>query len=138
VKLQKSERSMKKGSTPINILIVEDEALIAMDLRLTVESMGFKALGTAFSGEESLRKVESLHPDVVLMDIKLKGDMDGLTAAEEIYARFGVPVIYLSAYTDDRTLYRTRRPGSCGCLPKPFEPVDLQNAIDRCAEARAM
>ncbi len=129
---------MKKGSSPINILIVEDEALIAMDLRLTVESMGFKALGTAFSGEESLRKVESLHPDLVLMDIKLRGDMDGVTAAQEIYARFGVPVIYLSAYTDDQTIRRTRGRGSCGCLPKPFEPVDLRNAIARCSQARAM
>lgn len=126
---------MKKGATPFNILIVEDEALIAMDLRLTVESLGFKALGTAFSGEESLRKVESLRPDLVLMDIKLKGDMDGLTAAEEIYSRFGTPVIYLTAYTDAQTLSRARGPGSRGCLTKPFEPVDLRNAIDRCAQA---
>ena len=73
------------------------------------------------------------------MDIKLKGDMDGLTAAEEIYARFGTPVIYLTAYTDAQTLSRTRRPGSCGFLTKPFEPLDLRNAIDRCALAgRAM
>jgi CheY-like chemotaxis protein len=138
MKLQMNEKSMKKGSGPVNILIVEDEALIAMDLRLTLESMGFKALGPAFSGEESLRKVESLHPDLVLMDIKLRGEMDGVTAAEEIYARFGVPVIYLSAYTDDQTIHRTRRRGSCGFLPKPFEPIDLRNAICRFAEARAI
>ncbi len=129
---------MKKGSVPVNILIVEDEALIAMDLRLTVESMGFRALGTAFSGEESLRKVEALRPDLVLMDIKLRGDMDGVTAADEIYSRFGVPVIYLSAYTDDQTILRTRRPGSYGCLRKPFEPFDLRDAIDRSVADRAM
>ena len=129
---------MNKGTSPVSVLIVEDEALIAMDLRFTVESLGFNALGTAFSGEESLRKVETLHPDVVLMDIKLRGDMDGLTAAAEIYARFRIPVIYLSAYTDEVTIDRTRRPGSCGCLPKPFEPADLFKAINRCSEAFAV
>lgn len=134
----KNERSAQAGLGKVRILIVEDEALIAMDLRLTVESLGFRALGTAFSGEESLRKVESLRPDVVLMDIRLKGEMDGVTAADEIYSRFGVPVIYLSAYTDDQTLLRTRHPGSYGCLPKPFEPSDLRNAIARSAAGRAM
>ncbi len=129
---------MNQAFRPVNILIVEDEALIAMDIRMTVESLGFKALGTAFSGEESLRKVEALHPDIVLMDIRLRGDMDGVAAADEIYSRFGVPVIYLSAYTDDQTLLRTRRPGSYGCLPKPFEPGALKNAIARTAAGRVM
>jgi CheY-like chemotaxis protein len=131
-------RSIIKGSVPVNILIVEDEALIAMDIWMTVESLGFKALGKAFSGEESIRKVESLRPDLVLMDIRLRGDMDGIAAADEIYSRFGVPVIYLTAYTDDQTLLRTRRPGSYGCLPKPFEPVDLRDAIARSVAGRAM
>ncbi len=125
-----NESSAKKGSAAVSILIVEDEALIAMDLRMTVESLGFTALGTAFSGEESLRKVESLRPDLVLMDIRLRGEMDGVAAADEIYSRFGVPVIYLTAHTDDQTLLRTRRPGSYGCLPKPFEAGDLLDAIE--------
>lgn len=129
---------MKQAAASVNILIVEDEALIAMDIRMTVESLGFRTLGTAFSGEESLRKAESLHPDLILMDIKLRGEMDGVTAADEIYSRFGVPVIYLSAYTDDQTLLRTRRPGSYGCLPKPFEPFDLRDAIARSVADRLM
>jgi len=120
---------MKKGSTPVNILIVEDEALIAMDIRMTVENFGFKALGIAFSGRECLDKVEALRPDVVLMDIKLKGDMDGVTAAEEIYRRFRIPIIYLTAYTDPQTLLRIGRSGLFGCLHKPFEPGQLRDAI---------
>jgi CheY-like chemotaxis protein len=133
-----SERSIKQAAGSVNILIVEDEALIAMDIRMTVESLGFRALGTAYSGEESLRKVESLHPNLILMDINLRGDMDGVTAADKIYSRFGVPVIYLLAYTDDQTILRTRHPGSLGCLPKPFEPFDLRDAITRSVADRMM
>ena len=124
-----NERSRKKGFGPVNILIVEDEALIALDLRLTLERLGFTVLGIAFSGEESLRKVESLRPNLVLMDIKLKGDMDGVMAAEEITRRFRIPVIYLTAYTDPQTLLRIGRSGSFGCLHKPFEPGELRDSI---------
>jgi len=85
-----------------NVLIVEDEAVIAADVRLMVEDMGFTALGIASSGEEGLRKAEALRPDLVLMDIKIKGDMDGVIAAGEIFRRFRIPVVYMTAYSDPR------------------------------------
>jgi AmiR/NasT family two-component response regulator len=112
-----------------NVLIVEDEAVIAADVRFMVEDLGFKALGIASSGEESLRKAEALRPDLVLMDIKIKGDMDGVSAAGEIFRRFRIPVVYMTAYSDPQTIKRVNRPGTLGWLIKPLEPSELENIL---------
>ena len=112
-----------------NVLIVEDEAVIAADVRLMVEDMGFTALGIASSGEEGLRKAGVLRPDLVLMDIKIKGDMDGVIAAGEIFRRFRIPVVYMTAYSDPQTIKRVNRPGTLGCLIKPLEPSEFKNIL---------
>lgn len=121
-----------------NVLIVEDEAVIAADVRLMVEDLGFTALGIASSGEEGLRKAEALRPDLVLMDIRIKGDMDGVIAAGEIFRRFRIPVVYMTAYSDPQTIKRVNRPGTLGCLIKPLEPRELENILLGSAESLSM
>jgi len=121
-----------------NVLIVEDEAVIAMDVRSMVEDFGCKAAGVASSGEEGLRKAEALRPDLVLMDIKIKGNMDGVIAAGEIFNRFRIPVVYMTAYSDPQTVKRINRPGTLGCLIKPLEPSELERILLGSFECRAM
>ena len=80
------------------ILIVEDEAIVSMDLRYKLESLGYSVPAEISSGEEAVDAASRLRPDVVLMDIRLSGDMDGIDAAARIRDQFGVPVVYLTAY----------------------------------------
>lgn len=86
------------------IFIVEDEKIVSRDLQNVLESMGYGVAGVATSGEEAVGAISGLRPDIVLMDIMLKGEMDGIDAAEKVRADFDVPVIYLTAYADDTTL----------------------------------
>ena len=120
-------------ATPLDILIVEDEAVIAMDIRMMLEHLGNRVLGIAHSGIESILKAELLRPDLVLMDIKIRGDMDGIRAADEIFGRFRIPVVYITAYSDPQTLLRIRKPGYRGCLNKPLDPQELEKTLLRSA-----
>jgi diguanylate cyclase len=117
------------SATSLDILIVEDEAVIAMDIRMMLEHLGNRVLGIAHSGIESILKAESMRPDLILMDIKIRGDMDGVRAADEIYSRFQIPVIYITAYSDPQTLLRIRKPGYLGCLNKPLDPLELEKTL---------
>jgi CheY-like chemotaxis protein len=117
------------------ILIVEDEAVIAMDIRATLSSLGYGTPTIAFSGEDSLLKAEALRPDLVLMDIRIKGDMDGIVAAHEIYRRFRIPVVYVTAYSDRQTIERA---WPFRCLGKPFEPEELNDVIRSIVSPRLM
>ncbi len=113
------------------ILIVEDETLVALDIQCTLENLGYCVPAVVSSGEESIKKASEIHPDLVLMDIKLSGDMDGITAAEQIYNRFRIPVVYLTAYADDKILEGMRRIKFFGYISKPFDERDLQKMIER-------
>ena len=83
------------------ILIVEDEAIVAVDVQKTLQKLVYEVPAIVFSGEEALRKTEELHPDVVLMDIVLRGQMDGIETAREIQERFGIPSIYMTGYSEE-------------------------------------
>ena len=98
---------MKMGETmdeKAKILIVEDERIIALEMRHNLESMGYDVAAIVSSGEEAVRKAEELHPDLVLMDIILQGEMDGVEAAGQIKNRFDVPVVYVTANVSDARL----------------------------------
>jgi CheY-like chemotaxis protein len=110
---------------PARVLIVEDETIVAIDIQKTVQTLGYDVPAIAFSGEEALQKTEELHPDVVLMDIVLRGQMDGIEAAQKIYERFGIPIVYLTAYMDEERLTRTQRIGPCFFCIKPFDEGEL-------------
>ena len=81
-----------------NILIVEDENIIAMDIQFMLENLGYKISGVVSSGEDSIKKASNMLPDLILMDIKLKGKIDGVRAANQIYESLRIPVVYLTAY----------------------------------------
>lgn len=112
------------------ILIVEDELIVAEDLKSTLESLQYSISAMADSGAKAIEEVEKEPPDLVLMDIMLHGEMDGIEAAEQIQSRFHVPVVYLTAYTDKNLLKRARVTGAFGYVIKPFEEKALHTTIE--------
>jgi len=113
-----------------NIFIVEDERIVAEDLKHMLERMGYSIAGTAADGKDAIKKVEAAKPQLVLMDIRLQGPMDGIEVAEHIYAHFDIPVIYLTAYADDTTVDRAKGTLASGYILKPFEERDLKTTIE--------
>ena len=107
------------------IMIVEDNAMVARDLSDCLEEQGYQVVATVSSGEESIDRAGAEHPDAVIMDIQLRDRMDGIEAAEQIHTRFGIPVVFLSAYSDQKLLERAKRVGSFGYLVKPFEEHEV-------------
>lgn len=112
------------------ILIVEDEGIIAKDIQSTLNRSGYSVVGIASSGEEAIKKAMEIHPDLVLMDIVLKGAMDGVEAAEHIRDHFDIPVVYLTAYSDDTTLQRAKITEPFGYILKPFQEKELYTTIE--------
>ncbi|MEH1869832.1 MAG: ATP-binding protein [Nostoc sp.] len=115
---------------PIKILIVEDEQLVADDLRETLEYLGYDVLALVASGEEAIFTAETLQPDLVLMDIRLEGKMDGIEASFEIQSRFNLPVVYLTANADRATLERAKASQPFGYILKPFDERTLATTIE--------
>jgi len=112
------------------VLVVEDQNIVALNLRNRLKNMGYTVPTIAISGEEAIRKTELANPDLVLMDIMLKGDMDGIEAARIIKSRFSVPVIFLTACNDIETLERAKLTEPEGYISKPFKEEDLVSNIE--------
>lgn len=115
---------------PIKILVVEDEVIVAEDIGFRLKKLGYIVTATVASGEEAIEKIAENRPDLVLMDIVLKGDMDGVTAAEKIRNRVDIPTVFLTAYADDQTLQRAKLTNPFGYIIKPFQQNDLRVAIE--------
>ena len=113
----------------IKILIVEDELLIAKGLARKLEKLEYVVVGIASSSETALQKVEETKPDLILMDIVIKGDMDGIETTKRIQEKFNIPVIYVTAYADDETLERAEETESYGYILKPFKEREVHAAI---------
>ncbi len=113
----------------IKILIVEDELLIAKGLARKLEKLEYLVVGIASSSEAALQKVEETQPDLILMDIVIKGDLDGIETAKRIQEKFNIPVIYVTAYADDETLERAEETESYGYILKPFKEREVHAAI---------
>jgi signal transduction histidine kinase/CheY-like chemotaxis protein len=116
-------------NTNTQILIVEDEWLIAEITQKTLERLGYEVVSVAVSGEEAIRKAEECKPDLVLMDIVLEGDMDGIEAAGQIHSRFGIPIIFQTAYSDEKILERAKEIEPFGYLIKPVQERELYASI---------
>ena len=114
----------------IRILIVEDEGLIARDVEDMVRNAGYEVCAVVGTGEEAVEKAESTRPDLILMDIILRGTMDGVEAAEKIRERFNIPVIYLTAHTDENTLQRAKLTEPLGYTLKPVEQKELMTVME--------
>lgn len=113
-----------------SILIAEDEAVVAADIQQQLSRDGFRLTPVATSGEEAVRLAEELRPDLVLMDIRLKGSMDGLEAARRIQASTGIPVVYLTAFPASFLQDASSMPKPKLCLMKPFAVSELRAVID--------
>ncbi len=116
--------------TDAKILVVEDENIVALEIKKRLQKLGYIVPGVASTGEDAISKVEGILPDLVLMDIMLKGEIDGIHAAGEIRKRFNIPVIYLTAYSDEETLQRAKFTEPYGYILKPFEEDDLRTTIE--------
>ncbi|MGD8623906.1 MAG: PAS domain S-box protein [Anaerolineae bacterium] len=112
------------------ILIVEDEFITAQGLQRSLMRLGYEAEEIATSGEEAVDRARELRPDLVLMDIMLGGEMDGIKAAEKIRTEFGIPIVYLTALDDKETLARAKRTEPLGYLLKPFGTKMLQSTLE--------
>ena len=112
------------------IVVVEDEALVAMDLRAKLEDLGYSVPCSSDSGEEAVKLVSLVQPDLVLMDIRLGGEMDGVQAAGEIHETLDIPVVFLTAYADEATLERAKQTEPLGYLLKPVDHKSLQTVVE--------
>jgi len=117
-------------STEPRALIVEDETLIAEELRERLCRLGFTVIAAVSSGEEAVEIATREQPDLVLMDIRLSGDKDGVQAAREIREQVNVPIVYLTAHSDRRTVERAKRTDHDGFILKPFLRKELQSTIE--------
>jgi CheY-like chemotaxis protein len=114
----------------IKILVVEDENIIALNIKNKLKKLGYSVPSIASTGEEAIKKADITFPDLVLMDIMLKGDMDGVEAARQIRDKFDIPIIYLTAYSDDSILERAKLTEPYGYILKPFKENDLRTSIE--------
>ncbi len=112
------------------IVIVEDEGIIAADLQDRLEKAGYQVPGVASSGGEALELIRSQSPDLVLMDIRLAGDLDGIQVAEKVRNEFDIPVVYLTAYEDRETLQRASHTQAFGFIKKPIASASLEGSIE--------
>ena len=118
------------SSPPKRIFIVEDQRLIAADLENTLSKLGYQIVGTAAAGEEAIRKTDETRPDLVLMDIRLRGELDGIQAAMAIRQRAAIPIVYLTAYADEETILRAKVTSPFGYVVKPINQRELRAAIE--------
>ncbi|MCB0395537.1 MAG: response regulator [Flavobacteriales bacterium] len=113
-----------------SILIVEDEKIVAKDIENSLSKLGYKITDVVSSGEDALRSAGEVKPDLALVDIMLKGDMDGIEAAKEMWKDMSIPVIFLTAYADESTINRAKHAEPFGYIIKPFKEVDLKTTIE--------
>lgn len=114
----------------VRILVVEDKSIVARDIATSLEDLGYEVLGIVDNGKEAISKTLMLRPDLLLLDINIKGEMDGVEVASKINDQFSVPIIYLTAYSDTATLDRAKQTNPYAYIVKPFDDKDLRIAID--------
>ena len=114
----------------VNILVVEDEIIVAKDIQIKLEKLGYTIIDIVSTGEDAIKITEDVHPDLVLMDIRLEGKMDGIDAANTIRNKFDIPVIFITAYGDEETFSRAKITEPFGFILKPFETRELHSNIE--------
>jgi len=114
----------------IRILVVEDESIVAKDIQKSLEKLGYEVPATASSAQSAYEKLQSFSPDLVFLDIRLKGDEDGIHIAEHIKEHYNIPVIFLTSYVDQETLDRAKVTEPYGYIVKPFNDSDLKTTVE--------
>lgn len=118
------------------ILVVEDDRLIARDIAMQLQLLGYQTLGPAHSGEQAIELANQLRPDLILMDVNLASVMDGIEAVRNIRSQLDVPIVYLSAFTDTSNLERAKQTNPAGYLTKPFIEYQLADALSAVLNTR--
>jgi two-component system response regulator LytT len=114
----------------MNILVVEDENIVAKDIQFSLKRLGYNVVGISSTGEKAIELVAEKKPDLVLMDIMLKGEMSGIDAANVLRNEHDTPVIFLTAYADEATLAKAKITEPYGYIIKPFKEIDLHTSIE--------
>ncbi|MEA2004732.1 MAG: response regulator [Acidobacteriota bacterium] len=116
------------------ILIVEDESIIALDIKNILEKLEYAVCGITYTGEDAINETNRHRPDLVLMDIGLKGNIDGLAAAEIIFEEFQTPIIFLTGFADDKTIQKAYKSSPFGYIIKPIDEETLKTVIEKTLE----
>lgn len=127
---ESSENPAAAPTADVSILVVEDEGIVAQDLLETISRLGYQIAGVASEGVQAVYMAEELQPQLIIMDVGLRGEIDGIQAAQMIQERAHVPVIFLTGHRDRETLERAVRTGPLGYLVKPFQEVELRCSIE--------
>lgn len=114
----------------VRVLVIEDESIVSKDIQHSLKRLGYAIAGAAATGEKALQLADEEKPDIVLMDIMLKGDMNGIEAAEIVRREHNIPVIFLTAYADEATLAKAKITEPYGYIIKPFKEIDLHTSIE--------
>ena len=115
--------------SPAKILVVEDEGIVSIDIRNILKQIGYSDTEAAFSAEEALEKIKECSPDLILMDIGLKGEIDGIEAAKIIKEKHNIPVAFLTGYADENTLGRAKSAEPVGYIIKPIDENELKKIL---------
>ena len=118
------------SNSNINIYIVEDESIVAKDIQNSLKKLGYNVLGISNNGADAIKNIVDLEPNIVLMDIMIKGPMTGIDVAETIKKEYNIPVIFLTAYADESTLAKAKITEPYGYILKPFKEIDLHSTIE--------
>jgi DNA-binding LytR/AlgR family response regulator len=114
----------------INVLVVEDESIVSKDIQHSLKKLGYNVVGASSTGELAIELVKSTNPDIILMDIMLKGDINGIEVAKMIKKEYSIPIVFITAYADEATLYKAKISEPSGYIIKPFKEVDLHTTIE--------
>ena len=128
---RQSEKRLVRGGKPLRVLIAEDDAVTALAYSTTIQDLGAELVGIADNARDTVETARATCPDVVLMDVGLKGSIDGIDTAHSIRAQFAIPIIFVTGHGDFETYTRVRDLGSAIPVLKPVSPQDLANAIAR-------
>jgi DNA-binding LytR/AlgR family response regulator len=113
-----------------NVLVVEDESIVSKDIQHSLKKLGYNVVGAAATGEQAVKLAMETQPDIILMDIMLKGEMNGIEAADSIRRETNIPVIFLTAYADESTLAKAKLTQPHGYIIKPFKEIDIHTSIE--------
>ena len=113
-----------------SVLVVEDESIVSKDIQYSLKKLGYEIVGAASTGVKAIELALQLKPNVILMDIMLKGDMSGIEASAKIKEALNIPVIFLTAYADEKTLEKAKVTEPYAYIIKPFKEIDLHTSIE--------
>jgi DNA-binding LytR/AlgR family response regulator len=114
----------------INVLVVEDESIVSKDIQYSLKKLGYNVIGVAATGQKAIDLCGEKLPDIILMDIMLKGDITGIEASTRIKESYNIPVIFLTAYADENTLSKAKVTEPYAYIIKPFKEIDLHTSIE--------